>query len=46
MYYISCRLHQSFEVTPAMEAKITLKVWEIEDVVALIDTSKDKRDAA
>jgi hypothetical protein len=29
-----------------MEAKIALKVWEIEDVVALIDSFSDERDAA
>lgn len=36
MYYNFCRIHQSLRVTPAMEAGVTERVWEIEDIVALI----------
>jgi hypothetical protein len=37
MYYNFCRIHQSLRVTPAMEAGVTDHVWEIREVVALID---------
>jgi len=36
-YYNWCRIHQSLRVTPAMEAGLTDRLWEIEDLVALID---------
>lgn len=36
MYYNFCRIHQSLRCTPAMEAGISKKVWEIEDIVALL----------
>lgn len=36
MYYNFCRIHQSLRVTPAMAAKVTNKLWEIEDIVALL----------
>ncbi|HRY29425.1 MAG TPA: IS1 family transposase [Elusimicrobiota bacterium] len=35
MNYNFCRIHSSLRVTPAMAAKVTNKVWEIEDVLAL-----------
>jgi hypothetical protein len=37
MHYNFCRIHQSLRVTPAMAAGVTNKLWEIEDIVALID---------
>lgn len=37
MYYNFCRVHQTLRVTPAMEAGVTDRVWEIEDVVGLLD---------
>ena len=37
MYYNFCRIHQSLRITPAMAAKVTDKLWEIEDIVALLD---------
>ena len=36
MYYNFCRIHKSLRVTPAMEAKVTDRLWEIEDIVALL----------
>lgn len=36
MYYNFCRIHQSLRVTPAMRAKVTDHLWEIEDILALI----------
>jgi hypothetical protein len=37
-YYNFCRIHQSLRVTPAMAAGVTDHVWEIADLVALIDS--------
>jgi hypothetical protein len=37
MFYNFCRIHQTLRCTPAMEAGISKKVWEIEDIVALLD---------
>jgi IS1 family transposase len=36
MYYNFCRIHQSLRVTPAMKAKVTDHLWEIEDILRLI----------
>jgi len=32
-----CRVHQTLRVTPAMEVGIADHVWEIEELVALLD---------
>ena len=37
MYYNFCRVHQTLRVTPAMEAGITDHVWEVEEIVALLE---------
>lgn len=37
MYYNFCRIHQTLRVTPAMEAGLADHVWEIEELVALLD---------
>ena len=37
MYYNFCRVHSTIRITPAMEAGLTDHVWEIEELVALID---------
>ena len=37
MYYNFCRIHKTLRVTPAMEAKVTDRLWEIEDIVKLIN---------
>jgi hypothetical protein len=39
MYYNFCRIHQSLRVTPAMAANVTDHVWDIEDILKLIDTA-------
>jgi IS1 family transposase len=38
MYYNFCRIHQSLRVTPAMAAGVTDKLWEIEDILDLINS--------
>jgi IS1 family transposase len=35
MYYNFCRIHQTLRVTPAMEAGVTDRLWEIEDIINL-----------
>jgi IS1 family transposase len=39
MYYNFCRIHQTLRVTPAMAANVAEKVWEISDIVALLDSN-------
>jgi len=36
MYYNFCRVHLTLRVTPAMEAKLSDHVWDVEDLVALM----------
>jgi IS1 family transposase len=36
MYYNFCRIHQSLRVTPAMKAGVTDHIWDIHDIVALL----------
>ncbi|MCZ7616779.1 MAG: IS1 family transposase [Myxococcota bacterium] len=38
MHYNFARVHQSLRVTPAMEAGISDHVWELEEIVALLDS--------
>jgi hypothetical protein len=37
MYYNFCRVHQTLRVTPAMEAKLADHVWEVSEIVALLE---------
>jgi hypothetical protein len=36
LYYNFCRIHQTLRVTPAMEAGVTDRLWEIEDILLLL----------
>lgn len=36
-HYNFCRIHKSLRVTPAMEAKLTDRVWSFDDLIAKID---------
>ncbi len=36
-YYNFCRMHQTLRCTPAMAAGVSNRVWEITDIVGLID---------
>lgn len=38
MYYNFVRIHQSLRCTPAMEAGVTNRLWEISDIVDLLDS--------
>lgn len=37
MYYNFVRIHQALKVTPAMAAGVTDKLWEMDDLVALVE---------
>jgi hypothetical protein len=37
MHYNFCRVHQTLRVTPAMEAGIADHVWNLEEIIALLD---------
>ena len=37
MYYNFVKVHQSLRLTPAMAAGVTDRLWEIEDLVGLIE---------
>jgi hypothetical protein len=37
VHYNFCRIHSSLRVTPAMAAGLAKEVWEIEDLLKLID---------
>jgi IS1 family transposase len=37
MHYNFCRVHQTLRVTPAMEAGIATRVWNISDLVGLLE---------
>jgi hypothetical protein len=37
MYYNFVRIHQTLKVTPAMEAGVTNHLWELEDIVKLLE---------
>ncbi len=45
MYYNFCRIHSTLRITPAMAAGLTNRIWELEDILALIpDEAPRKRD--
>ena len=37
MYYNFVRIHQTLRTTPAMAAGVTDKLWDIENMIALLD---------
>ena len=42
MHYNFCRIHQSLRVTPAMAAGVTERLWEIADIVRLVENAAPK----
>jgi IS1 family transposase len=40
MHYNFVRIHKSLRMTPAMKAGVTEHLWEIEDIVALLDKAE------
>ena len=43
MYYNFFRIHQTLRVIPTMEAGVTDKLWNIEDIVRLIEERENKK---
>jgi hypothetical protein len=41
-YYNFCRIHQTLRATPAMQAGVSTRVWELSDIVALLDSQAEK----
>jgi IS1 family transposase len=44
MYYNFVRIHQTLRITPAMAAGVTDRVWEIADIVRLLEDQKPVKD--
>ena len=42
MFYNFCRIHNSLRVTPAMEAGVTERLWEVSDIVELVEAAAPK----
>ena len=43
MYYNFVRIHSTLRTTPAQAAGVTDKLWDVSDIVALLDQSEDIR---
>jgi IS1 family transposase len=41
MYYNFARIHQTLRVTPAMAAGVTDRLWDVSDIVALLDKNSN-----
>lgn len=41
MYYNFVKVHQTLKVTPAMEAGLTDRLWDVSDIVALVDANEE-----
>ena len=44
MYYNFVRIHSKLRMTPAMAAGVSDRLWEISDIVALIEAEEAKAD--
>ena len=42
MYYNFVRIHQTLRVTPAMAAGVSDRLWEISDIVALVEKAESR----
>jgi hypothetical protein len=42
VFYNFCRIHKSLRVPPAMAAGVTSRLWNMNDIVALIDAHEPK----
>jgi len=43
--YNFIKIHRTLRVTPAMAAGVTGKLWEVSDLVALLEASESKKAA-
>jgi hypothetical protein len=44
MYYNFVRTHQKLRMSPAMAAGVSSRLWEVSDIVALIEAEEAKVD--
>lgn len=44
MYYNFVKLHSKLKVSPAMAAGVSSRLWEIDDIVALVEADEAKAD--
>lgn len=44
MYYNFCRIHGTLRVAPAMEARVTDRLWDVSDIVKLLEAEEAKVD--
>jgi hypothetical protein len=42
VHYNFCLIHQTLRVTPAMEAGLSNHIWDVDEVVRLIDNSASR----
>jgi hypothetical protein len=42
MHYNFCRIHKTLRITPAMAALVTDPLWQISDVVQVLEDSEEK----
>ena len=42
MHYNFVRIHQTLKITPAMAAKVTAKLWEMSDMVKVLEEWEQK----
>ena len=40
MYYNFCKIHRTLRVTPAMEAGVSDRVWDVVDIVKLVENAE------
>jgi len=42
MYYDFCKIHKTLRITPAMEAGVSDRVWDVVDIVKLVEDAEPK----
>ena len=42
MFYNFTRIHKTLKVTPAMEAGVTDRLWDVKDIVKLVEAAETK----
>lgn len=46
LYYNFCRIHQTLRVTPAMAAGVTDRLWDVDDIVAVVEKWEENQKGA
>jgi hypothetical protein len=41
MFYNFCRIHKTLRITPAMAAGVTERLWEVADIVAVVEAIEE-----